>query len=104
MTGVRTFLSLAASALAAFSMAPLASAQVTTPAPGTETDATTAPAPTPPKKVCRNDAPTGSHLSRRVCKTVAEWNSASVDRDYQVVGNRTSTGRNINLGTKGRTP
>ena len=35
---------------------------------------TSAPAPAKPKKICKNlDGDTGTHMSRRVCKTTDEW-------------------------------
>ena len=35
------------------------------------------PAPPPPKerKICRSEAPTGSIMVRRVCRTKAEWDA-----------------------------
>ena len=72
-------------------------------APAAATD--TPQAPSKPKKerrICKTAIRSGSNLSTTICKTRAEWAgieaNADPDDEVGVPGNRSATGRDVNVG------
>ena len=66
--------------------------------------------PTKPKKerrICKTHIRSGSHLSTTVCKTNAEWLALEGNYDSEsevgVPGNRSATGRSVDVGAKAPT-
>ena len=60
-------------ALFLIAAAALAGALESPPPVGTESITITGVKPNDQRKVCRTETPTGSIMSKRICKTVAEW-------------------------------
>lgn len=74
-------------------------------APATD-EGTPAPKPKKPKKICHEVPRSGSHIAQTVCRTQAEWDNQPTPQDMgmgvDIPGNRATTGRSTNVGTKGR--
>lgn len=73
-------------------------------APPTESG-TAAAKPKKAKKICHTVDKPGSHIPATVCRTQEEWDNQPSPQDMgsgvDIPGNRASTGRSVNVGTKG---
>lgn len=74
------------------------------PAPATDEGAPV-PKPKKPKKICHEVMRSGSHIAQTICRTQAEWDNQPSTEDMgmgvDIPGNRATTGRSVNVGTKG---
>ncbi|MES1974328.1 MAG: hypothetical protein V4472_17870 [Pseudomonadota bacterium] len=55
----------------------------TVPSTTDSTSTATSDKPQKPVKICRQEAPTGSHFAKRICHTEAQWTAIHAAEDHQ---------------------